>query len=310
MQAAAYDRARKLWTPRRGAVLWAKILGVLHSLLVIKAILIGGAVAALVASRGEFWHAPLAEGERPGWLNQTDATDMHGRVRFVNEGLWPIVVANEGSSNPIHRATARCVRIWLRWVPALRENQGALLTLLASGLGVFFALSIVGNLRRSAIAGATQEVAGTLRRQIHRQLYRLGQSSLPAEGTGPVMGLFTREVNDIREGLAAGPRRPVPFARADRRPDRPGAVDLLAVDHLPRHPRRPDLARRPPSQPLGRARLRRGHSRGGRPALPAPGRLGLDPGLGCPGPAAWRTSTRSVSTSTSNGTERPRSAGS
>ena len=32
-------------------------------------------------------------------------------------------------------------------------------------------------------------------------MYRLGQSSLPTEGTGPVVNLFTREVNDIRDGL-------------------------------------------------------------------------------------------------------------
>ena len=34
-------------------------------------------------------------------------------------------------------------------------------------------------------------------------MYRLGQSSLPTEGTGPVVNLFTREVNDVRDGLFA-----------------------------------------------------------------------------------------------------------
>src|SRR5262249_23557771 len=46
-------------------------------------------------------------------------------------------------------------------------------------------------------------VATTLRKQIHRQMYRLGQSSLPTEGIGPVINLWTREVNDIRDGLIA-----------------------------------------------------------------------------------------------------------
>ena len=47
------------------------------------------------------------------------------------------------------------------------------------------------------------DVATSLRRQIHRQMYRLGQSSLPTEGVGPVINLWTREVNDIRDGLIA-----------------------------------------------------------------------------------------------------------
>ena len=34
-------------------------------------------------------------------------------------------------------------------------------------------------------------------------MYRLGQSSLPTEGIGPVINLWTREVNDIRDGLIA-----------------------------------------------------------------------------------------------------------
>ncbi len=202
MPSAAYDRARKLWTPRRGAVLSAKLLGVVHSLLLLMVLLIGGALAALVASRGEVWRPPLAEGEMLGWFGEPEANGGDGLFLFRNTGLYPIVASNETSPNPIHRAAARVVGSVLLKVPTLRNNRGALTTLLASGLGVFFVLSIVANLRRSAIAEASQEAANSLRRQIHRQLYRLGQSSLPAEGIGPVMNLFTREVNDIREGLA------------------------------------------------------------------------------------------------------------
>ena len=53
------------------------------------------------------------------------------------------------------------------------------------------------------MARAATEVAATLRRQIHRQMYRLGQSSLPTEGVGPVINLWTREVNDVRDGVMA-----------------------------------------------------------------------------------------------------------
>jgi ATP-binding cassette, subfamily B, bacterial len=64
-------------------------------------------------------------------------------------------------------------------------------------------IAIVSVWRRKVIARATTDVATALRRQIHRQMYRLGQSSLPTEGVGPVINLWTREVNDIRDGLFA-----------------------------------------------------------------------------------------------------------
>ncbi len=204
MPAAAYDRARKLWNPRQGAVLWAKVLGVVHSLLVLMAILLGGLLSALVTSQGQAWHAPV-EGEASSWF-ATDAIGSRatdGKILYQNTGLYPIVANNESPPSPgPHRFVARVVNSFLRRMPTLRNNTGALTTLLALGLVLFFALSIVAKWRRGAIAEASQESATNLRRQIHRQLYRLGQSSLPSEGTGPVMNLFTREVNDIREGLA------------------------------------------------------------------------------------------------------------
>ncbi len=203
MQAAAYDRVRKLRTSRRRAVTWTHFLGVVHSLLILGLLLVGGGLAALVTTRGEAWRAP-GESSDDAWLGNPVATrDDDGRVLFTGKGLYPIVASNETSRNPIHRTTARAVRNLIHSIRPLGNNMGALTVLLAAGLSIFFALSVIDQARRRLIALATQEVATTLRRQIHRQLYRLGQSSLPAEGTGPVMTLFTREVNDVGDGLAA-----------------------------------------------------------------------------------------------------------
>src|SRR5262249_28156729 len=66
-------------------------------------------------------------------------------------------------------------------------------------------LTLTARLRRTAMADAACTAAAQLRRQIHRQMYRLGQSSPPSEGTRPVAGPFTREVNDVRHGLMAPP---------------------------------------------------------------------------------------------------------
>ncbi len=62
---------------------------------------------------------------------------------------------------------------------------------------------IVSMWRRAVVARAASDVAASLRRQIHRQMYRLGQSSLPTEGIGPVINLWTREANDVRDGVFA-----------------------------------------------------------------------------------------------------------
>lgn len=203
MHATAYDRARKLWTPRQGAVLWSRLLGVVHSLLILKAILIAGVLAALVTSRGEAWRVPFTAEEAVEWKAIPIASRSDGQILYDNTGLYPIVAANEISTNFGHRLVARSMKFLMARLPPLRNNRGALTSLLAVGLAIFFALSLVSQWRRRSIAEASQESANALRRQIHRQLYRLGQSSLPSEGTGPVMNLFTREVNDIREGLAA-----------------------------------------------------------------------------------------------------------
>jgi ABC-type multidrug transport system fused ATPase/permease subunit len=101
----------------------------------------------------------------------------------------------------------------MRSMPTLRSNLGALMTLMAGGLGLILALSLVEQSRISILAEASSRAAEALRRQIHRQMYRLGQSALPTEGIGPIINLFTREVNDVRAGLHAEldhmPRTPI-----------------------------------------------------------------------------------------------------
>ena len=111
----------------------------------------------------------------------------------------------------MHRFGARVLIGLIRALPTLRNNLGALGTLLAVGLILLVLIEIVSVWRRMVIARAATDVATALRRQIHRQMYRLGQSSLPTEGVGPVINLWTREVNDIRDGVV---RRPRHHARA------------------------------------------------------------------------------------------------
>ena len=80
--------------------------------------------------------------------------------------------------NPVHRAGAWLVDRISAVLTPLRNNLGALTTLLAIGLLFLLALSFLTQWRRRAMARVATELATTLRNQIHRQMYRLGQSSL------------------------------------------------------------------------------------------------------------------------------------
>ena len=205
------------WTQQpECAVTRRPILGVVHSLLILSLLVVGGPArgAARHAGRGPATDSDAAA-SFPSWVPQPDTGTDQARAWSIDDtGLFPLVAGNLSSPNPAppHRCP-RCCCGCSAGVPTLRNNSGALTTLLASGLGLLLMLCLIAQFRRSVLAEAVCDVATALRRQIHRQMYRLGQSSLPTEGTGPVVNLFTREVNDVRDGLFAdldhGYRMPV-----------------------------------------------------------------------------------------------------
>ncbi len=201
MQADAYRRARTLMGSHRDLVV-ARILGALQSLLLLGLLGIICLFTALMASRGSA-RFPVAEAHRlPAWVKDQGISDGE-TLRFYNLGIFPLVANNLLEPNPVHRAGAWLVNRISAVLTPLRNNLGALTTLLAAGLVLLLALAFVTQYRRKAMARAATDLATMLRNQIHRQMYRLGQSSLPTEGIGPVVNIWTREVNDIRDGLLA-----------------------------------------------------------------------------------------------------------
>lgn len=203
MQADAYRRARKLLSADSLALAKANAMGVLHSLLLLAILVVGGLLTSLLTTQGV---ARLPAGEfegLPEWVKaRVTGTDEGVRV-FDNSGLFPLVAANRSSGSPIHRQCSRMLLNVLRRVPTLMNNVGALTSLLALAAVLLLSLSIVSHLRRVSFANAATDVATSLRQQIHRQMYRLGHSSLPTEGTVPIVNLLTREVNDIRDAIFA-----------------------------------------------------------------------------------------------------------
>jgi ABC-type multidrug transport system fused ATPase/permease subunit len=201
MQADAFRRAQKLLNASGDPSL-ARVLGAVHSLLILAILGVICLFVVLMASRGEA-RFPRAQGDiLPRWAVGLATADTDF-LRFKNTGIFPLVANNLTSSNPVHRLGARLVDAITAVLPPLRNDLGALTTLLAIGLLLLLALSLLTQWRRRVMARAVTDLATNLRHQIHRQMYRLGQSSLPTEGIGPVVNIWTREVNDIRDGLLA-----------------------------------------------------------------------------------------------------------
>ncbi|MFO0910570.1 MAG: ABC transporter ATP-binding protein [Isosphaeraceae bacterium] len=215
MHADAFARARKLLSDRQGLITTLNVLGTVQALLVLGLLLVIGMLTALLTTHGETrirveqkealfsraaWVRPLfVQENHPA---EAEAGSSQDEYLFQKTGLLPVAAGSLNSPNPAHRWFGAILFAWLERFPTLRNNVGALASLLALGLLQLLLLCIVSSYRRRTIAEVATHLATQLRSQIHRQMYRLGQSSLPTEGTGPVVNLLTREVNDVRDGLA------------------------------------------------------------------------------------------------------------
>ncbi len=212
MQVDAYHRARMLAGADRPIRL-IRFLGLIQSLLVIFLLGLSGIFVSLIASRGETRFPSSRLNEVPQWVSgRSGGSDQQFHL-YDNTGVFPLIAGSLLSDNPVHRMAGRALDRLATRIPSLRWNFEALETLLALSAVSILALTVAAWLRKRMIARSAVKLATTLRKQIHRQMYRLGQSSLPAEGLGPVINLWTREVNDIRDGFLADldviPRAPV-----------------------------------------------------------------------------------------------------
>jgi ABC-type multidrug transport system fused ATPase/permease subunit len=197
-----FGRARKLLISScPGAHIKAAVLGVVHSLLILSLLVLAGLLAGLLVSQGVTRFPTEQIAQLPPRM-AARATGIDGNYTVIrNTGFYSLAAGNLWSSNPAHRLGARALRRVVNRIPTLRNDLGSLTTLLAAALAVLLILCLVAQMRRSVLAVAVTALATALRRQIHRQMYRLGQSSLPTEGTGPVVNLFSREVNEIRDAM-------------------------------------------------------------------------------------------------------------
>ncbi len=204
MQPAAspspYDRVLKLLKSRQPLGLVAA-LAVVEALLGLLLLIDVGLIVALLDTRGVCHLSAEDAALVPSWVRLKLPSDsIPDFFDLPNTGLTPIIVQNQHYYTPwTFGVGAELLRPVVAHLKPLQSNYSALLTLLAVGLALLLLLLGVVQWRWRLVATAAVDAASSLRRQIHRQVYRLGRSALPNEGISPVVNLFMREVNDVQE---------------------------------------------------------------------------------------------------------------
>jgi ABC-type multidrug transport system fused ATPase/permease subunit len=212
----ALNRARKLMEARSGTIAAIHALAVVQALLVLALATVIALLLSLAdhlgVTRLQPSHLSATHFDQlPAWLRAglpvreelaRVETGGPGLTLTVPEtGLYPVVAQTAFDPNPLHQFAGSILGRFIDRVRPLRENQGALISLMIVGLVILLTMGLLARLRHRLAARATLRAASGLRNQIHRQMYRLGQTALPGEGIGPVINLFTRDVNEVRDGL-------------------------------------------------------------------------------------------------------------
>ncbi len=187
---------RKDWTSREG--LFAFGWGSLAALLLIPLVLSFLFLMELVESHGK---VVLSRDEassifdRYGILGKEQLPD-EPILKLENSGLLPIIVRNEDHVSGIVAGAM------YRNVSAVRTNQSAIYfltgVLVSSLLFVLFAMER----NRSAVFRMTQLIEARVRRIVHRQVLRLGQSDLMGEIHQRAAKLFGQEALMLGERFA------------------------------------------------------------------------------------------------------------
>jgi ABC-type multidrug transport system fused ATPase/permease subunit len=215
MTPSGFARLQPLLNEYRPRIVLVHALGVIQAVLILFLLLTTGLLASLLIHRGITRLTPvqIAEGHIashfafPERLSLPDQRNGNFDVEFPDTGMIPDVVRSLSSPNPLTRLWGR----FLHWamdlrlpgmrVNPLQTNQGALQVLLAKALGLIVLIALVHQLRDAQASIVVADLVATLRGQVHRHVFRLGQTLMPGETDSQLLDLFTRSMDDIRDGL-------------------------------------------------------------------------------------------------------------
>lgn len=206
MRSEAYRRALGLLEGQFRSLLVVRVLSLVKPLCVVGLLVIVGLLFGLAGTRGEAVLHPPHPDWLPRWLPEQVLNSTAETVRLNDSGLLPIGLANRESDSFVQRAWGRILLGLTGWLSPLQSNLGAVLALLAVALVLLLGYYLISRALAARSAELAAAAAESLRRQVHRQLYRVGQSALPSEGIEPVIDLFSRSVGDLAEGIRADVR--------------------------------------------------------------------------------------------------------
>lgn len=193
--------SRRLWW--QGSGKWVVCWSVVASVSLCALLVVGALLADLLATHGQVVispdqvdavHARLGDLFVPQLPADGDTVEL---LRLRGTGILPAIVLSEGRG-----PWAAILAAAYRSVPGLRDNIAAMLYLIFAGalLGVCFTVALS---RGKALSlRVAMQVAETQRRHLHRQALRLGPGDLLGDSPREALGLFTRETEAVRQGVA------------------------------------------------------------------------------------------------------------
>lgn len=225
---------RRVFAPKelsRGSARWAWLLSVISALSLCGLLFGVCLLVDLLITRGEVLLP--TEGDLAAYQKFTETPPPAAQaVKDVDSDTPPLGqrLFNQGLRVTAWEARQESwgtlVRGLIRWIPALRTTNSALLTLLVANIALALISSLSALQIKTLAFRASQEVATRLRQSLHRQTLRLGPSDLEDDAGEVAFLMFTGDVERVREGIQTWFERVVRFP-----PLLAGLAILLLITH-------------------------------------------------------------------------------
>jgi ATP-binding cassette subfamily B protein len=199
--AAAFQRARQYLKYHRAASLGAIGASISLGVLGIALLAIAGLVVDLLAERGEIRFRPGEAQAFPIWLTETlgDADAANALIaKQAHDNAFGLISLAWRTRHDWYCDVFAVPAGHLAWT---QNNQSYLIGLLVIGFVVGLSYCGMVVVMHLLATSASLEALTRLRRSVYHQAYRLGTLTLQTLQTTEALGLFTRSLEAVRDGL-------------------------------------------------------------------------------------------------------------